>query len=201
MLLPENEREVIQCALSDQELFPISEVIEILSNYGVQRCPTKENVKEILMQVSTTELVTKPFFCLNKLREGMGSFWKTVTSDEFSALYMLCFPTSINVIQSLKLDGDNQQESKVFQWLVRYLRSKDQQSVSRFLRFCTGSDVVLPYSSIKVRMENMSALSMRPKAQTCFCVLVIPKNYPTQSCLRDNMDFYLSNLHLWDLAD
>ena len=158
-------------------------------------------MKEILVQVSTTELVTKPFFCLNKLQEGMGLFWKAVTSDEISALYMLCFPTNMNVIQSSQLDGENQQENKVFQWLVRYLRSKDQQSISRFLRFCTGSDVVFPYSSIKVRMENMSAMSMRPKAQTCFRVLVIPKNYPTQSRLCDNMDFYLSNPHLWDLTD
>jgi hypothetical protein len=28
MLLPANEREVMQCALSDEELFPTSEVIE-----------------------------------------------------------------------------------------------------------------------------------------------------------------------------
>ena len=201
LLLPENEREILQCALNAEESFPTYEMIEILSDYGVQKCPTKENVKEILIQVSTTELVAKPFLCLNKLQEGMGPFWKAVTSDEIGALYMLCSPTNTNVIPSLQLHGDGQQENKVFQWLVRYLRSKNQQCVSRFLRFCTGSDIVLPYSSIKVRMENMSALSMRPKAQTCFRVLVIPKNYPTQSRLRDNMDFYLSNPHLWDLTD
>ena len=201
LLLPENEREILQCALNAEESFPTYEMIEILSDYGVQKCPTKENVKEILIQVSTTELVAKPFLCLNKPQEGMGPFWKAVTSDEIGALYMLCSPTNTNVIPSLQLHGDGQQENKVFQWLVRYLRSKNQQCVSRFLRFCTGSDIVLPYSSIKVRMENMSALSMRPKAQTCFRVLVIPKNYPTQSRLRDNMDFYLSNPHLWDLTD
>ena len=201
MLLPEKERNVVQCALSPEEPFPISELIEILSDYGVQRCVTKDNVKDILIQVSTTEMISKPFFCLNKLQEGMGPFWKAVTGAEISALYMLCSPTNKNVIESLQLDGESQQEVRVFQWLIRYLRNKDQQTVARFLRFCTGSDVILPHSSIKIRMENMSALSMRPKAQTCFRVLVIPKNYPTQARLRDNMDFYLSNPQLWDLAD
>ena len=125
-------------------------------------------------------MISKPFFCLNKLQDGMRPFWKAVAAGEINALYMLCSPTNKNVIESSQLDGENQQEVRVFQWLTRYLRNRDQQSVARFLRFCTGSDVILPHSSIKVRMENMSALSMRPKAQTCFRVLVIPKNYPTQ---------------------
>ena len=200
-LLPEKERNVVQCALSPEEPFPISELIEIFSDYGVQRCAMKENVKKILIQVSTTEMILKPFFRLHKLQEGIGPFWKAVTADEISALCMLCSPTNKNIIESLQLDGENQQEVRVFQWLICYLRNKDQQSVARFLRFCTDSDVILPHSSIKVRMENMSALSMRPKAQTCFRVLVIPKNYPTQARLRDNMDFYLSNPQLWDLTD
>ena len=125
-------------------------------------------MKEILIQVSTTEMISKPFFCLNKLQERMGPFWKAVTAGQISALYMLCSPTNKNVIESLQLDGENQQEVRVFQWLIRYLRNKDQQSVARFLQFCTGSDVILPHSSIKVKMENMSALSMRPKASEIY---------------------------------
>ena len=181
--------------------FPTAELIEILSDYGVQRCPTKENINEILVHVSSTELLSKPFLCLNKLHEGMGPLWRAVTCDEINALYTLCSPTNINVINSLQHDGENHQERKVFGWPIRYLRSKNQQCISRFLQFCTGSDIVLPYRFIKVRMENMSELSMRPKAQTCFNVLVIPKNYPTQSRLRENVDFYLANPHLWDLTD
>ena len=99
MLLPEKERNVVQCALSPEEPFSMSELIEIsLSDYGVQRCVTKENVKDSLIQVSTTEMMSKPFFCLNKLQEGMGPFWKAVTDAEISALYMLCSPTNKNGI-------------------------------------------------------------------------------------------------------
>ena len=74
----------------------MSELVEILSDYGVQRCVTKDNVKDILIQVSTTVMISKPFFCLNKSQEGMEPFWKAVTGAEISALYML------NVLQPTK---------------------------------------------------------------------------------------------------
>ena len=68
----------------------------------------------------------------------------------------------------------NFQFFKVSRWLIRYLKSKDDKLLCRFLRFCTGSDVVLPDRRIKVQMVYMSSSVMWPKAQTCFNILTFP---------------------------
>jgi hypothetical protein len=98
---------------------------------------------------------------------------------KFTQLYSVCTPTPANVVNSLQFDPDDAKESKDARWVVRYIKNKDQKILSRFLCFCTGSDLVLPDTGIRVKMENMSEASMRPKAQTCFKILTVAKNYRT----------------------
>ena len=70
-LLLEKERGILQKALLGVQPFPTEDVIEILCDYGITAVP---NTSNILLQVSETQLISKPFMCITKLREGMGSF-------------------------------------------------------------------------------------------------------------------------------
>ena len=79
--------------------FPTEDVIEILSDYGVTTVPSASNIEKILLQVSQTELISKPFLYITKLREGMGPFWDNVTDKEIHALYSVCAPTPLNVFK------------------------------------------------------------------------------------------------------
>ena len=126
----------------------------------------------------------------------MGPFWDDVTNTEIHALYRVCAPVHLNVLQSLELNVQDQQESRVSRWFTRYIRSKDDKLLGRFLRL-----VLLPYNQIKVQFVNMSNIAMRPKAQTCFSPLTLPRNHGTLAHLSDNIDFYFCNTHLWDLSD
>ena len=72
--------------------FPTEDVVEILSDYGVTFVPSASNIEKILLQVSQTELISKPFLYITKLREGMGPFWDDVTDTEFHGLYSVCAP-------------------------------------------------------------------------------------------------------------
>ena len=173
-------------------------MIEILCDYGITAVPNASNIKNILLQVSETELISKPFMCITKLREGMGSFWNGVGGEEIPAVYSVCTPTHTNVLKNLQVMAEDHQEDKVSRWFIRYLKSKDDKLLCRFLRFCTGSDLVHPYRRIKVQM---SSSVVRPKAQTCFNILTLPKNYRALAHLTENIDFYLCNPHLWELTD
>ena len=201
MLLHEKEREILYQAINGVKPFPTEDAVEILSDYGVTNIPNTSNMKTLLLQVAETELISKPFMCITKLREGMGSFWKGVSGEEIHAVYSVCTPNHTNVLKNLEVMAEDQQEDKVSRWLTRYIKSKEHKLLCRFLRFCTGSDVVLPDRKIKVQLEHMSSTSMRPKAQTCFNILTVPKNYRTLAHLTENIDFYLCNPHLWELTD
>ena len=157
MLLHEKERQILQQALLGVQPFSTEDVIEILCDYGVTAVPSTSNIKKILLQVSETELISKPFMCITKLREGMGSFWGGVSGEEIHVVYSVCTPTHKNVLKNLQVTAEDQQEDKVSRWLICYTKSKDDKLLCRFLRFCTGSDVVLPYRRIKVQMVHMSS--------------------------------------------
>lgn len=200
-LLNEKERDILQQALLGVTPFQTEEVRDILSNYGATTIPSPSNLRAILLQVSQTELISKLFMYITKLREEMGSFWDDVTADEIHAVYTICTPTHSNVLRNLAVTVADQQEDRVSRWLTRYIKSKDHKLLCRFIRFCTGSDVILPYRSIKVQLVNMSSTAMRPKAQTCFNLLTLPKNYRSLAHLTENIDFYLCNPHLWELTN
>jgi len=202
MILQEKEREVIKKSMTGAKPFPTDEVIDILSEYNITTYPRASNIRQVLLQISLTELISKPFMCITKLREGMGKFWENITTDEIHALYSTCTPTTMNVVNCLEFTTpEDPKEAKVARWLVRYIKNKEHKICCRFLRFCTGSDLVLPDRKIRVQMENMSETSIRPKAQTCFRILTISKNYRTFAHLAQNLDWYMNNPQVWDLKD
>ena len=97
MLLHEKEREILQQALLGVKPFPTEDVIDILADYGITAIPCTSNMKQLILQVSETELISKPFMCITKLREGMGSFWDGVNAEEMHAVYSICTPTHSNI--------------------------------------------------------------------------------------------------------
>ena len=79
---------------------PTEDVIDILADYGVTAIPSTSNMKQLILQVSETELISKPFMCITKLREGMGSFWEGVYAEEIHAVYSI---SPVNVLIDLSL--------------------------------------------------------------------------------------------------
>ncbi|CAH3159196.1 unnamed protein product, partial [Porites lobata] len=97
MLLHEKQREILQQALLGVKPFPTEDVIDILADYGITAIPCTSNMKQLILQVSETELISKPFMCITKLREGMGSFWDGVNAEEMHAVYSICTPTHSSI--------------------------------------------------------------------------------------------------------
>ena len=199
MLLHVKERDVIDQALIGRQPFQKLELIDILSDYSVTTIPKPGNIRKILLQVSRAELISKPYACILKFKEGMGDFWNNISAEEIHALYKGCTPTTTNVVDCLYLETSNPKTEKILRWLIRYLQNQDQRCLSRFLRFSTGSDLV--DRRIMVRLEAMPELAMRPKSQTCFGILTLPINYRSYAQLFDSFDFYMHNPQIWELND
>ena len=200
-LLPERERQILVKAQEKDAPFPTDTIIDILSEYNVTSLPTAGSLLQILKQVSSSEMIHKPFFLLGKIAQGMGDFWMEVKKDEIEGIYRQTSPNSTNVTSNLDCVTLDKKEEQVASWLVRYLKAADAKILCRFLRFCTACDIVLPSKKIAVRFENMPEASMRPKAMTCFCSLLLPKGYNSFAHLSANLDYYLSNTAFWEMSD
>ena len=200
-LLPERERQILCKAQEKDGLFPTDAIVDILSEYNVTSIPTANSLPQIIKQVSRSEMIHKPFFLLEKIRQGMGNFWIDITKGEMEEIYRQTTPNAANVTESLDCVISDKKEEQVAAWLVRYLKAADSKMLCRFLRFCTASDMLVPNKRIAVRFENMSEAAMRPKAMTCFCSLLLPKGYNSFAHFSANLDFYLTNTTFWDLMD
>ena len=200
-LLPPRERECLSNALAGTCPFLADEVLEVLKDYAIRQMPSQDNIHTIILQVAKNELIAKPYMCLMNIRRGMGSFWDDITTEEVNSLYQLSHPTPQRIISNLVCTQPDTKEVPILRWLNRNLTASSEAILSHFLRFCTGTDVIVPDRAISIRMETMPPTAMRPMAQTCFRLLRIPKNYESFSQMRTKLDVYLSDTSVWDMKD
>ena len=200
-LLPPRQRNVFDEALEGKQPFPLDDVIDVLDDYNVKTLPSAENLRALSLTTAINELVEKPFLALLKMREGMGSFWNDVSPQMIDDIYSLYNPTASKLIDHLHCIPLDRQESKVFKWLKLYLREAESGTLTRFLQFCTGSQVLVPDRMISVRLVIMSEMALRPRARTCFGVLEVPRNFLSFNQLKENFDLYINRSDLWDLKD
>ena len=123
--------------------------------------------------------------------EGMASFWDNVSEEEVQSMYDLCQPTARRIISSLKCSPSDMKEAQVLRWLTRYLKASTDVILSNFMRFCSGTDVVTG-ATIALKFNVMPPVALRPKARTCFHILILPKNYESFSQMRSNLDTYIA---------
>ena len=188
-------------ALAGDGIFPTEEIIDLLDDYNIRQLSTADNIKSLLLHISTSEFVTKPFLCLASIRLGMGQLWDNVTKEEVEVLYEISRPTAARIIANLVLHPQNPKEVQINRWLENYLKGATSEILCNFLRFCTATDIVLPGNGIAVDTEVMAPTAIRPKSFTCFCRLILPRNYQSYSQMRNNLDFYLRDSSIWDLND
>ena len=84
---------------------------------------------------------------------------------------LLCFPDDMSATQTSTAN-----------FLKKFVREMEPDLLARFLRFCTGSDVLLidgvnDYKTISIRFTNVTGLAKNPVAHTCGQVLEIPEQY------------------------
>lgn len=200
-LLPLRERKCLSNALFGEGPFPVVDVLEVLEDYNIRDMPSRNNIQTIVLQVAHNELVTKPYMCLLNIRKGMASFWDNVSEEEIQSMYDSCQPTARRIISSLKCSPSDTKEAQVLRWLTRYLKASTDVILSNFMRFCSGTDVIVPGTTISLKFNVMPPAALRPMARTCFRVLKLPKNYESFTQMRSNLDTYIGDPSSWDLKD
>ena len=80
----------------------------------------------------------------------------------------------------------NSYQSRIFGYLQHFIGHMKIEEACRFLRFTTGSSVVIG-KPLRVTFKNLSGLARRPIAHTCDAVLELPSSY--MSCIDFEEEF------------
>ena len=94
-------------------------------------------------------------------------------------LYKALNATTSAVLRVVEEPFDmNYAEERVFGYLLSVIGSLKQNELRLFLRFVTGSSVLIA-KVIKVTFNNLSGLARRPTSHTCDCQIELPVSYET----------------------
>lgn len=200
LFVSSQEREVLKEAMEDFSKVDLDDLVEALDSYGCRRRITAENFPEILLEIAHQELVQKPMFVIDCWREvTLGHIF--ISPEELVQLYSDLQPTPKKVCQLLKFPEQlTPKQEEVANHLKRYIRELDESQLQKFLRFCTGSNLVTTVS-IFVEFQEMSDFTRRPIGHTCGNILEIAESYENFPDFRSEFNAVLeSNIWVMDIV-
>ncbi|XP_055076722.2 uncharacterized protein [Misgurnus anguillicaudatus] len=170
------EKQLVEEAMRDfTSVSEREEWVEFLEAHDVKLFITENNVKQILLDVAHKEIVQDPAYIaecwspvLKKLKLPPGGL---------NELMMSLTPTARKVIGILQHETLNNRECQIMDYLKRFIKHCSDVRLRKFLRFCTGADLLVA-RFIHVRfVQPQSSFTRSPQSHTCGCVLEVPNNY------------------------
>ena len=189
--LPASDSEVLRKACTDFSSVESDEVIDILETHNGGKIPTKENIRALCSEIAIKELLQDTKFIIE--------VWKPVLSPllpelgDLLELYDNMIPNNRRVVKLLSLpNASSLGQADTMTYLKRFLKEMDQEMLRNFIRFCTGSDLLLNHvKKIVVDFVHMEGLSRRPIAHTCGCVLKLSDNFENYAEFRSEFNSVL----------
>lgn len=187
-------------ATIDEDVFDT--VVALLSRCQASQLPTRDNIRQLICSVATSELVCRPTHALQAIYRGLiaahPQLWNVISSQDLDRLYSDLVPTGRRVWQlicpvSSKL---NQQEEKVYDFLRRFVMSLNPRMLGLFLRFVSGSSYA--GSEIKVDFNAQEAGFKRsPLANTCSPHLHLSTSYMSFTEFKSEFTSVLNHSDEW----
>jgi hypothetical protein len=146
MYIPDDERETFDKCCNGELSPDDEEVLELLSSYKCHRIPNAENIRLIFPELAHQELIQKPKYvvhCWAPHIQSLKSFPPFQSIEVLKEMYDEKRPSSRKVIKLLKCVPANDGENQCLDHLKRSIKSLQGQSLTRFLQFTTGSDIIV----------------------------------------------------------
>lgn len=146
-------------------------LIAFFSCYETSSLPCPATIKTALEEAAEFALITKPFYMLHHMREGItNSPFIGLSEEAFEALMATLRPSGSDIVANLNLihSGNPEYyglEERVGGYLENFLFTLTQEQAAIFMRFVSGDEKVK-----KVNVEFNGALleeRMIPTANTC----------------------------------
>ena len=199
LYISEDERETLQKCLEEKIEDEYDDVLDFLSNYKCYRSPTQQNILQIVSELAHQEITQKPQYVMNcwapilKPMISLPDFQSVVTLEN---LYDIKRPTAKKILKLIKSEPATDQERQCLDHLKRYIRSLQGKSLSLFLQFITGSDII-SCDTIEVAFSALDGASRRPVAHTCGPLLEIPSSYQSYNELSEEFSELLQHKEAW----
>ncbi|KAA0710797.1 hypothetical protein E1301_Tti023617 [Triplophysa tibetana] len=194
----EPERIVFQAWQSDFNSVDKEELLEVLDVHSCRKMPTENNAEEVLQELAHKKLIQEPAYVMEQWANIFSN--AVIRIEDISSMYENLQPTVRKVVRSVSFpENMNAQQKEIQRYLTNYLRESSTQGLCRFLRFCTGSDLLVG-KTITVNFTEVQGFQRRPISHTCGCVLELSVCYDSYPDFRSEMNKIMeSNVWVMDI--
>ena len=197
--LSKDERELVKLALNkglDKE--HEEEWLELLDRFGCKTIPNAEQVGDIVLEIAHKELVQTPRYIIDSWSTPLLVLQQEFqTPDQLQQFFERGKPTTKKVIALLDANAETNAQRETMSYLKQYVRGLESEKLTKFLRFCTGSNMMC-VEKITISLNTLEGAVRRPVAHTCGAVLDLPTTYPSFPLFREEWNSVLSSEY-WDI--
>ena len=143
-------RDALEASQSEGNFSPDLEnsILNVLSNNGCREIPKPNNIQQFIVDVAHYEMESKPAGAVSMLHSGIPEhhrpFWKEFSVNQLYSLYKAISATPKSVVNAITTpDEMNSNQSRVFGYLKTFVGNWNQRDLQNFLRFVTGSSVMI----------------------------------------------------------
>lgn len=194
-----DEKDVLQKCLAGDLECDDEDLLDVLSSYKCYKLPTKTNLDCILTELAHQELIQKPRYvgeCWGPILRSLSKTERFSSLNKLKEFFLLMKPNAKKVIKTLKPRINQECDQQSFEFLKKFIKSLDPASLKIFLKFVTGSDVLV-CDSIDVAFTLSDGFERRPVAHTCSPLLEVPATYQSYSELTEEFNNILRNKEAW----
>ena len=158
-------------------------LVNLMSRFGCREVPKPENLRRLVLEIGRHEFTIKAVGAVYAMNSGLPRlhqrFWDEYSVEKLYTLYKSLTANHEEVIKMIREpDTMNGAEERVYGYLINFVGSLKPEDLQGFLRFVTGSSVMLP-NDITVGFNAATGLSRAITSHTCNSTIVIPTTYVT----------------------
>lgn len=191
----ESDRELLKAALNDFDSVDQEDLVDFFSNLDAKWLPTKNNFKQLLIDIAHIYIIQKPAF-VTKCFASEIEKKETLSFDTIMKQYSEITPTVKHCLSKILVKEQtlNKEQKRIFEYLKTFIKESDEKTRTAFFRFCTGSD--LPIMCINVTFSLEDGTKRMPIAHTCSGLLSLPITFENYVIFRSELNSVLSS-NVW----
>ena len=158
-------------------------LVNLMSRFGCREIPKPKNLRRLVTEIGRHEFTVKAVGAVYAMNLGLPhlhqKFWNEFSVEKLYSLYKSLIANHEEVLKMIREpDTMNGAEERVYGYLIKFVGSLKPEDLQGFLRFVTGSSVMLP-NDITVVFNAATGLGRAIASHTCNSTIVIPTTYIT----------------------
>lgn len=197
--LSSDERELVNLSLSGQQgEQQENEWLDLLERFDCKTVPKAKQVKDIVLEIAHKEFTQTLRYAVNIWSTPLSALHREfLSTHSLLEMFAQIKPTSKKIISLFDANPETRAQEEALSYLKLFVWGMEQEKLTKFLRFCTGSNMVC-IEKITINFNNLEGAERRPVAHTCGAVLDLPATYPSFPLLREEWISILSSEY-WDV--